>query len=168
MAQEDDIAVVRSLFERFNEGDLDGAAALVTDDFELSDLAAGRTFHGPAGLREWLDLFRTALPDARTEVVNVLADGGRVASEHIGRGTHDGPFVTPAGSIPPTGRSVELRIGEFYELRDGRIARLSAYYDSATMLRQLGLMPAQGSTAEQAMTAMMGVGVKVAGVLRRG
>lgn len=164
---QDDIAVVRSLFERFNEGDLDAAAALVTDDFELVDVAASRTFNGPAGLREWLDLFRTALPDARTEIVNVLAEGARVASEHIGRGTHDGPFVTPAGTIPPTGRRVELRIGEFYELRDGRIARLSAYYDSATMLRQLGLMPAQGSTGERAMTELMGLGVKAARAVRR-
>jgi steroid delta-isomerase-like uncharacterized protein len=164
---QDDIAVVRSLFERFNEGDLDGAAALVTDDFELLDVADGRTFNGRVGLREWLGMFRTALPDARAEIVNVLAEGGRVASQHIGRGTHDGPFVSPAGTIPPTGRPVELLIGEFYELRDGRIARMTAYYDTAAMMRQLGLMPAHGSAAEKAMTGMMGVGVKVAGAIRR-
>ena len=153
MANEDDIALVRSLFERFNAGDLDGAAALATDDFELVDMAAGQTFTGPAGLREWLATFRTALPDATTEIVHVIADGGRVAFEHVGRGTHDGPLATPSGEIPPTG-----------EVRDGRLARMTAYYDSATLLRQLGLMPAP---AEQAMTALMGVGVRVASALRR-
>jgi predicted ester cyclase len=107
-------AVVRSLFEAFNDGDLVRAAANVSDDFELVDVAAGQTFRGPDGCRQWLEMFRTALPDARTELVNVFAEGDRVASEHIGRGTHTGPFVTPAGRIPPTGRRVELRIGEFY------------------------------------------------------
>ena len=102
---DDGTAVVRSLFEAFNEGDLERAAAAVSQDFELVDLAAGQTFHGPDGCRRWLELFRTALPDARTEIVNLFGDGRRVASEHIGRGTHTGPFVTPAGVIPPTGRS---------------------------------------------------------------
>ncbi len=156
----DNAAVVKSLFGAFNEGDLVRAAATVSDDFELVDVAAGQTFRGPDGCREWLETFRTALPDARTELVNVFAEGDRVASEHIGRGTHTGPFVTPAGTIPPTGRRVELRIGEFYEVRDGKIASLYAYYDSATMMRQLGLLPQAGGAAERAMIALMGAGVK--------
>ena len=157
---EESAAVVTALFEAFNDGDLDRAAGLVTDDFELVDVAAGQTFRGPGGLRDWLSTFRTALPDARTEVVNVVSAGDRVATEHIGRGTHAGDFVTPGGTIPPTGRSVELRFGELYELSDGKIAAMRAYYDTSTLLRQLGLLPAQGSGGERAMTTMMGLGVK--------
>ena len=163
----DNIQVVTSLFEAFDEGDLDRAVATVTDDFELLDVAAGQTLRGQEGCRRWLTTFRTALPDARTELVNTFADGDRVASEHIGRGTHTGPFVTPAGDIPPTGRTVELRIAELYELRDGKITRLHAYYDSATMLRQLGLLPASGSGGERAMTAFMGLSVKAMRALKR-
>ena len=163
---DDPTVVVRSLFEAFNDGDLDRAAATVADDFELVDVAAGQTFHGPEGCREWLGTFRTALPDARTEIVNLFTDGERVASEHIGRGTHSGPFVTPTGTIPATGRRVELRIGEIYEVRDGKIAKLYAYYDSATMMRQLGLLPPSGGVAERAMTALMGVGVRAKRAVR--
>jgi steroid delta-isomerase-like uncharacterized protein len=164
---DDNIAVVSSLFDAFNRGDLDSAAALVTDDFELIDVPSGGTFHGPAGCREWLGTFHTALPDAQTEIVSAFAEGDRVATEHIGRGTHTGPFVTPAGAIPPTGRRIELRIGEVYELSEGKIRRLHAYYDSSTMMRQLGLLPPQGSAAERAMTALMGLGVKARRALRR-
>lgn len=164
---EEDRAVVRSLFDAFNDGDLDRAVAVVSEDFELVDIAAGRTFDGPEGCRRWLDTFRTALPDARTELVTVVAEGSRVATEHIGRGTHKGPFVTPSGTIPATGRSVELRIAELYELREGKIRRLHAYYDSATMMRQLGLLPPQGSARERAMTAMMAAGVRVKRALKR-
>jgi steroid delta-isomerase-like uncharacterized protein len=164
---EDNIAMVRSLFDAFNDGDLDRGAALVTEDFELLDVAADQTFHGPAGCREWLNAFRTAFPDARTEIVNAFAEGDRVATEHVGRGTHTGPFVTPAGTIPPTGRKIELRIGEIYELSEGKIRRLHAYYDTSTMMRQLGLLPPQGSSSERAMTALMGLGLKAKRALRR-
>ncbi len=155
-----EIEIVRALFEAFDDGDLDRAAALVSDDFQLTDVAADRTFHGTTGCREWLEIFRTALPDARTELVNIFAEGDRVASEHVGRGTHRGPLVTPAGAIPPTGRAVEVRLAELYEIKDGKIIRLRAYYDSATLMRQLGLMPAHGGAAERGMMALMALGVK--------
>lgn len=165
--ERDNTAVVRSLFEAFNDGDLDRAAGLVSDDFELVDVATGLTFQGPEGCRAWLQTFLTALPDARTEIVNVFAEADRVATEHVGRGTQTGPLVTPGGTIPATGRNVELRIAEIYELRDGKITRLYAYYDGATLMRQLGLLPPQGSARERAMTAFMGISVKAKRALRR-
>ena len=99
---------------------------------------------------------------------NLFAAGGRVASEHIGRGTHTGPFVTAAGTIPATGRPIELRICEIYEVRGGKIARLFAYYDSATMMRQLGLLPRTGSRVERVMTAAMGAGIRARRAVKRG
>jgi steroid delta-isomerase-like uncharacterized protein len=163
----DNGGVVRSFFEAFNAGDLDAAAATVSSDFELWDVAAGHRFHGPAGCRQWLETFRIALPDAHTELVNVFVEGSRVATEHIGRGTHTGPLVTPAGTIPATGRPVELRLAELYEVQEDRITRLNAYYDSASLMRQLGLLPPQGSARERAMTAAMVLVVAAKRLLRR-
>jgi len=138
----DNAAVVRDLFEAFNSHNLDRAAAMVTEDFELIDFAAeGQTFRGPEGLRQWFQTFLTALPDARTELINVVAADEWVFSEHVGRGTHTGPLVGPSGELPPTGRAVELRIGEVYRIEDGKIALMRAYYDGATMMRQLGVFP---------------------------
>jgi SnoaL-like polyketide cyclase len=90
-----------------------------------------------------------------------------VATEHIGRGTHTGPLVTPAGTIPATGRPVELRLAELYEVQEDRIKRLNAYYDSASLMRQLGLLPPQGSARERAMTAAMVLVVAAKRLLRR-
>ncbi|MDQ3934500.1 MAG: ester cyclase [Actinomycetota bacterium] len=163
----DPVAVVRSLFDAFNDGDLARCAALAADDFELFDAPSGRTFRGPAGLREWLSTFRTALPDARTEVVSAHAEGEHVVTEHIGRGTHEGPFETPSGTIPPTGRPVEIRIAELYEVRDGKLATMRAFYDTTTLMRQLGLLPPEGSGPDRAMTALMGAGVRARRLVRR-
>jgi hypothetical protein len=75
------------------------------------------------------------------ELINVAAADKWVLGEHIGRGTHTGPLVGSSGELSPTGRAVELRIGEVYRIEDGKIALTRAYYDSATMMRQLGVLP---------------------------
>jgi steroid delta-isomerase-like uncharacterized protein len=141
MSTGDHATVVHSLFDAFNAGDLARATSLVTEDLELVDMAAGFTFHGPEGLLQWLQGFLTAGPDAKTEIITTIVAGDWVATEHIGRFTHTGPLLTPTGPIPPTGRRVELQFAEVYQIRDGKIALLRAYYDAATMLRQLGLIP---------------------------
>ena len=84
-------------------------------------------------------------PHAWTADGSSFAEGDRVASEHIGRGTHTGPLQTTTAEIPATGRKVELRIAEFYEMRGGKIIRLHAYYDTANMMRQFCLLPSRGS-----------------------
>lgn len=157
---QDPVSVVRELLDAFNAGDLDRCASLASDDFELFDAPSGATFAGPGGLREWLGTFWNAVPDSRTELVTAYADGGRVATEHVGRGTHTGPLVTPAGTIPPTGRRVELRFAELYEVRDGRLTSMRAFYDTSSLLRQMGLLPPSGSSADRAMTAALAASAK--------
>ena len=143
METQDNAAIVRNLYDAFNDHDLDRAAAMVSEDFELVDFAAeGQAFRGPEGFRQWLQVFLTAAPDAKVELTNVVAAGeGWVFTEHTGRGTHTGPLVGPSGTIPPTGRRIELPIGELFRVEDGKITLIHAYYDGATMMRQLGVFP---------------------------
>jgi predicted ester cyclase len=77
-----------------------------------------------------------------TEIVEVSTGEDLVVVEFVGRGTHDGPLKGPVGEIPPTGRRVEIRFCEVHEIWDGKIVRFRTYFDPATMMRQLGLMPA--------------------------
>jgi hypothetical protein len=123
----DNAAGVRYLFDAFDSHDLDRAATMVTQDFELVDFAAGgQTFRGSEGLREWLQTFLTALPIARTELTNMVAADEWVFSEHIGLGTYKGPLVGPSGELPPTGRAVALHVGEVYRIEDGKMALMVA------------------------------------------
>ena len=143
METHDNTALVRDLFDAFNDYDLDRVAAMVSEDFELVDFAAeGQTFRGPQGIRQWHQIFLTAAPDAKAELTNVVTAGeGWVFTEHTGRGTHTGPLVGPSGTIPPTGRRIELPIAELVRVEEGKITLLHAYYDGATLMRQLGVFP---------------------------
>ena len=69
-------AIIRDLFDAFNDHDPDRAAAMVSEVFELVDFAAdGQVFPGPQGLREWLLIFLTAFADAKTDLTNVVDAG---------------------------------------------------------------------------------------------
>ena len=143
METHDNTAIVRDLFDAFNDHDLDRVAAMVSEDFELVDFAAeGQVFRGPQGILQWLQIFLRALPDAKTELTNVVAEGENwVFTEFIGKGTHTGPLVGPAGTIPPTGRRIEFPVGELMRVEEGKFTLVHVYYDGATLIRQLGVFP---------------------------
>ena len=155
MSIEDNKAVVQAIYDHFNRHDLERAVSLVTGDFELIDLAMGQTFNGPEGFRHWLQGHLTPLPDAQVEVVSIVAEGDWVATEHIGRGTHDGPLMTPAGEVPPTHRSIELKVAEFYELHNGKVRRMRTYFDQGAVMREFGLSPSGAEPAIEAQPARL-------------
>ena len=53
----------------------------------------------------------------------------------------DDTNISSAGFIPPTWAQIDLRLCDTVELQDGRVVRLQTYFDTATMLRQMGLFP---------------------------
>lgn len=65
-----------------------------------------------------------------------IASGNTVMNEFTFYGTHDGDLF----GIPPTGRYVELHIMSVYRVEDGLIRWARLYYDSASLMRQLGLL----------------------------
>ena len=53
------------------------------------------------------------------------------------------------GSIPPTGKSVTLKLCDVFELEDGKVTSQRSYLDTGSMMAQLGLPPEQTATATQ-------------------
>ena len=63
-----------------------------------------------------------------------------------------GTFAGPGhfGGVAPTGTPIELEGFDLLTVRDGLIQSNDAFTDSMTFARQIGMMPPQGSTAEDA------------------
>ena len=59
--------------------------------------------------------------------------------EFTARATHTGTLTIPSGSIPATGRRVDLKFSESYDLVNGKIAKLRSYWDTGSLMAQLGL-----------------------------
>jgi steroid delta-isomerase-like uncharacterized protein len=128
--------IAREYFEAWNRRDFDRLEALVADDAELVDFD-GTTGRGPAGARAQAELYSTAFSDGKIEIQRLITSGDTVVMEGVGRGTNDGPF----GDMPATHKQVALPFVDVLTFRDGKIVRDRNYGDTATLMKQLGLMP---------------------------
>ena len=104
----------------------------------LDPKPTGATFTGHETIAKWYtDLF-TAFPDLTPALVNRYQDGDVIIDEVLFTGTHNGRFL----GIPASGKTVKVGASIVYEFANGQIVRESAYWDVATMLVQMGLLPA--------------------------
>jgi steroid delta-isomerase-like uncharacterized protein len=134
-------AIARRIYEGFNDRDFDRGLAVVATDAAWTNLPTGDTFHGRDDFRRNYVQWSTAFPDGRCEDVHVVATDDYAVVEFIGRGSNTGPLQTPEGEIPPTGRRVDIPFCDVMRIEDGLITNGRSYFDMATMMRQLGLMP---------------------------
>lgn len=141
LTAQDNATVVRSLLNCVNSHDIEKGLTLVTKDVKWSNVAFDRDFTGHPGYREFHNTWLTAMPDHRFEIVNLVSDDQLVVVEMIARGTHTGPLAAPQGTIPASQKKLTLKVCELFRLEDGLIAESRMYFDSGTLLRQLGVLP---------------------------
>lgn len=101
--------------------------------------------HAPMGLssegpeaekKVWRDALR-AMPDIRHDIQEVISDGSTIAARAIVTGTLKGDFA----GIAANGRSFKVDQGLFAKVRDGKIVEAWEIVDTASLLRQLGVIP---------------------------
>jgi steroid delta-isomerase-like uncharacterized protein len=129
---------IRSIYDDFSRGDLDAILAVISPDMELIDLGIRTTFRGQKGFLEWLDPWEKGAPDGKAYLLNLVAEGDSVATEHVHRGTHTGPFPTLLGIMPASGRRMEVKFAEFFKLKQGKIISWIVYWDIVMFVEQLG------------------------------
>jgi steroid delta-isomerase-like uncharacterized protein len=121
------VLVERYIEEIWNQGRFGSAGALVTSDYRGQTRAAGQPLaSGPAGLEKWAGGLRALFPDGKRTVRSLTVEGDRVAAEVQFTGTHG-----------TTGRRVSAEQVHVFQIRDGRIAEESIYFDVGGLLRQL-------------------------------
>jgi ketosteroid isomerase-like protein len=131
--------LVGRFYERFNESDIDEAVSAFSEELEIVDPGMG-TVHGRDRFREYLEVFKRAMPDAQAIIEHSFEAGDSVAVEGRFVGTHTGPLATEDGDIAPTGASIDVRFADVSRVRDGAIVSYHTYYDQLDLLTQLGLM----------------------------
>ena len=88
---------------------------------------------GAEGVRQQFDAFRAAFPDFRATIHDQIAEGDKVVTRKVFRGTHRGDLM----GIPPTGREVEIEVIDIVRVQDGRIVEHWNVVDRLGLLRQL-------------------------------
>jgi steroid delta-isomerase-like uncharacterized protein len=145
---QDNASIARSLYDHWNERQFDKVADLMAAEGEIVLVGSDTRFRGPSGAIEFSHMWADGFPDGRVKVDNVIASGDYVCVQYTGTGTQTGALKSPAGEIPATGRSITLNCCDVHEFRDGKIRMVQSYFDSASMLMQLGVMPEAGVAAK--------------------
>jgi steroid delta-isomerase-like uncharacterized protein len=123
-----------------NARDLKGFMNNQQPDVEFT-IPGGITLLGREAVGQYMQLMWTAFPDVMLSFGDQVLGEDSAATEVVMSGTHTGPLNTPSGSIPPTGKSINLRSLSILRFEDGRIASERNYFDQFDMLKQLGLAP---------------------------
>lgn len=131
MAEHD--AFVRRFYELWNTGDTDAMYAMVDPNVRDANAAPGE--EGLEGVKRVLNHVRSAMPDLRYTVDEVISNGDdKYAAFLTARGTQTGDLF---GS-PPKGRTAEWKEVRLCRLREGRVVEHRAIIDALSMMRQLG------------------------------
>jgi steroid delta-isomerase-like uncharacterized protein len=120
-------------FAAWNAHDADKVASLYTDDVVYEDVAFGSVAHGHAEMKKMAADFFAGVPDFKLEVVSHTSMGNHGSVEWVFSGTDVGLFKT--------GKKFSVRGSSIYELRGKRFSANRDYYDAASIMRQVGVLP---------------------------
>jgi len=167
-----DRASVESLAQRWlqalNSHDPEQVVALCAPDVVFSHSTWPTTMRGHDDVWAWFTNNWRAVPDMRVELADgpfPLPDQPKVAYQWRIIGTHTGMWDPPG--LAATGERFDVVIGDFHEYRDGKVVRGTGVMDITEVLRQLKVMPPQGSRAERRMMRLLNLQTRLRRLLRR-
>jgi steroid delta-isomerase-like uncharacterized protein len=127
-------ALIERYYAAFNAGDAEGMLACVADDV-IHDVNQGERRHGKERFRAFCARMSHHYRE-RLEGIIVMssADGARAAAEF---NVHGAYLESEEGLPPATGQTYVLPAGTFFAIRDGRIARVTTYYNLTDWIVQV-------------------------------
>ncbi len=137
MSLEENKSIVRIYQECYNTNNLDGLDEIMAFDVLTPKIMPGM----PTGLEGAKAIHQKTLigmPDFRTEIQDLVAEGDKVVARVIMTGTHTGDFY----GIPATGKRVEFSGIYIARILDGKIVEHWGEEDGISLLQQLGVMSA--------------------------
>ena len=133
-------AIALRLVEVFNGRRLDLLEDVLHPEFRgrgISAFPPDGAEVGPGARRKLYEMFYQAIPDARAEVLDVVAEGDKVVLVDRFGGTHRGELF----GRPGTGDRIEWMAIHIYTIRDGKILEDAVMTDALAIMQQLGLVP---------------------------
>ena len=144
---EENKAIALRLIEVFNGRRLELLEDVLHPEFRGRGISAFPPIPpevGTGARRRLYEMFYQALPDARGEVLNVVAEGDKVVLVDRFGGTHRGEFL----GRPGTGNRVEWMAIHVYTIRGGKILEDAYMRDELAIMKQLGLAASPKKAAE--------------------
>ncbi|HNR91114.1 MAG TPA: ketosteroid isomerase-related protein [Dokdonella sp.] len=129
------IALVADYYAAFNRGDRETMLACLGDDV-AHDINQGARETGRETFRAFLVRMDRCYRERLENIVLMSnAEGTRVGAEYVVHGQY---LADDEGLPPANGQHYVLPGGAFFDVRDGRIARVTNHYNLTDWIRQVG------------------------------
>ncbi len=138
MSAEENKAIVRRFWDVWEQGNIDLVDEVLASDYVNHTPATPDLPTGPEGVKAVVSMFRSAMPDLRVVVEDMIAEGDKVAVRYTLEGTHEGELF----GVPPTGQRLSIKSIAVERVSDGKIREHWRVTDSLDMMQQLGVIPA--------------------------
>jgi steroid delta-isomerase-like uncharacterized protein len=109
-------------------------ATYFTADVYYEDVTFGEISRGSAEAQKFAASFFTDVPDLKLELADSSIEGNHGSIQWILSGTDKGVFKT--------GKPFKVRGVSIITINNGKISRSIDYYDLATIMKQVGVLPA--------------------------
>lgn len=127
--------LVKAYYAAFNAGDMPAFLDLLTDDV-VHDINQGARQTGKAAFAAFMARMNRCYRERLTDLVIMTSpDGSRAAAEFVVHGEY---LADDEGLPPAHSQTYVLPAGAFFELRDGKVARISNYYNLNDWIAQVG------------------------------
>jgi len=138
--------IVLDAFRLMDAGRYEALDGLLADDFFM--LMGDFKLEGSAGVKALMDGFKVSFPDLSHEIISVVEQGNKVATENVVRATHKETFASELGTFPASGKPVSWTSSAFVTLENGRVKRWVVYLDLMAVHRALGFSPSSDAEAK--------------------
>lgn len=132
--QQQAIELIKKYYQAFNNGDMDTFLSLLTDDV-VHDINQGGREVGKDAFGKFMQKMNHHYKEQLVEMV-VMAneDGSRGAAEFVVLGEY---LNTDEGLPEANGQTYRLPAGAFFDIRDGKVARITNYYNLGNWIEQV-------------------------------
>lgn len=127
--------LVQAYYAAFNAGDMPAFLDLLTEDV-VHDINQGERQVGKVTFAAFMDKMNRCYRERLTDIVIMQsAEGTRAAAEFVVHGEY---LADDEGLPPANGQTYVLPAGAFFEIKDGKVARISNYYNLNDWVAQVG------------------------------
>lgn len=126
--------LIENYYAAFNAGDMATFLGLLTDDV-IHDINQGKREIGKAQFEQFMQRMNAHYREQLVEMVIMAnAEGSRAAAEFVVLGEY---LNTDEGLPEAKGQRYRLPAGAFFDIRDGKVARITNYYNLEDWIAQV-------------------------------
>lgn len=133
----ENLEIARAILTAINSRDESGFSTRIDDEIVIDEMMLQHPFVGKRNAKKWFDLWTEAVPDATTQVTNLIAIDDSVFVESVVEGSLQRPF----GPLSASNRRFSVHRAAIFQFRSGKLHRCAYFTNGKEFAESIGQWP---------------------------